>query len=161
MSGATNVELTGYRHPGTGLELPLPADWERREAVAGCLLVAVEAPREPYFRANVVVTLEPVDEGMSFRDWVERSLEALRDSVNRLRFIDEEHTEIAGVPACRALSHYLHRDYGGVNVEQWLLLHAGVGQVVSCSTAALEYDDLFPLTSAIGEGLRPAQRLPL
>jgi len=160
VNGAENAELAGYRHEASGLELPLPARWERTEQIPGCLVVAVEPPREPYFRASVVVTLELVEHGMSLREWSERSREALRVSLNRLRLIDDEHTTVAGVPARRGLTHYIHRDYGGVCLEQWLLLHAGIGQVVSCSTAALEHDDLFPLTSAIATGLRPAERLP-
>lgn len=101
-----------------------------------------------------------VDDGTSLGTWVERSANALRESVNRLRFIDDEHTTVAGMPARRLLAHYLHREYGRVNIEQWLLLHAGIGQVLSCSTAALEYDDLFGLLTAISEGLTPAERLP-
>lgn len=160
MSRAVDAELVGFHHAETGLELPLPADWERAEGIAGCLVVAVEPPREPYFRANVVVTLELLETSASLREWAERSTDALRESLNRLRLIDVEHTTIGTVPARRTLAHYLHREYGGVNIEQWSLLHAGIGQVVSCSTAALEYDDLFPLTTAIAEGLRPAERLP-
>jgi hypothetical protein len=160
VNGAADAELVGYRHDGSGLELPLPARWERAEEVSGCLLVAVEPKREPYFRANVVVTLEVLDENASLREWSGRSTDALRESLNRLRLIDDEHLAVAGVPARRLLAHYLHREHGGLCLEQWLLLHAGIGQVVSCSTAALEYDDLFPLMSAITAGFRPAQRLP-
>lgn len=160
MNGPADAALTGYRHEVSGLELPLPATWERAEQVPGCLVVAVEPPREPYFRANVVVTLELIEQDTSLREWSGRSIDALGESLNRGRLIDDQHTTVAGAPARRLLAHYLHRDYGGVCLEQWLLLHGGIGQVVSCSTAALEYDDLFPLTSAIAAGLRPAERLP-
>ena len=148
-------ELETYEHPTARFELPLPPDWERSENVHGCALVAVEPPRdEPHFRANVVVTVEPLDGDAELDSWAERSLDALRESLDRVRVIDLDSVEIGGLPARRALTHYLHDRFGGVNLEQWSLVHGGLGYVVSCSTAALEYDDLWALTNAIAEGLR-------
>ena len=145
--------LEVYRHPVAGFELPLPAGWERREDEDGCALIAVEPPRaEPHLRASVVVTVE-LGAG---DDWADRSLAALRDSLNRLRVIDDDAVEVGGRPARRVLSHYVHRQFGGVNLEQWLLRADDRGYVVSCSTAALEYDDLWDLMTAVGEGLRLA-----
>jgi hypothetical protein len=146
-------ELETYRHPTAAFELPLPPEWERSENVHGCALIAVEPPRDdPHFRANVVVTVERLETGLE--GWAERSLDALRDSLDRLRVIDLDSVEIGGLPARRALTHYLHDRYGGVNLEQWSLVHGGFGYVVSCSTAALEYDDLWALMSGVAEGLR-------
>jgi hypothetical protein len=148
-------ELETYRHPSAGFELPLPPDWEHTENVHGCALVSVEPPREePHFRANVVVTVESLGAGVELEGWAERSLDALRESLDRLRVIDLDSVEIGGLPARRALTHYLHDRYGGINLEQWSLVHGELGYVVSCSTAALEYDDLWPLTNAVAEGLR-------
>jgi hypothetical protein len=148
-------ELETYAHPTAHFELPLPPGWERSENVHGCALIAVEPPREdPHFRANVVVTVEPLDEAADLEGWSERSLDALRESLNRLRVIDLDTLEIGGLPARRALTHYLHGQFGGINLEQWSLISAGLGYVVSCSTAALEYDDLWSLTNAVAEGLK-------
>jgi hypothetical protein len=139
-----------HRHSVAGFEIPVPAGWERTEDEDGCALVAVEPPRvEPHLRASVVVTIEPLPD-----DFEERSLAALRESLNRLRVIDDDRVEIGGRPARRVLSHYVHRQFGGVCLEQWLLAHEGLGYVVSCSTAALEYDDLWDLMNAVAEGLR-------
>jgi hypothetical protein len=146
-------ELETYRHPTAAFELPLPAGWERSENVHGCALIAVEPPRDdPHFRANVVVTVERLE--TELEGWAERSLDALRDSLDRLRVIDLDSVEVSGLSARRALTHYLHDSYGGVNLEQWSLVHGGFGYVVSCSTAALEYDDLWALTNGVAEGLR-------
>ena len=151
-------ELETYRHPTAGFELPLPRDWEQSENVHGCALVSVEPPREdPHFRANVVVTVEALGSGAELESWAESSLDALRESLDRLRVIDLESVEIDGLPARRALTHYLHDRFGGVNLEQWSLLHGGLGYVVSWSTAALEYDDLWSLTNSVAEGLRMAK----
>jgi hypothetical protein len=139
-----------HRHSEAGFEIPVPAGWERTENTDGCALVAVEPPRaEPHMRASLVVTIEPLQD-----DFEERSLVALRESLNRLRVIDDDRVEIGGRPARRVLSHYVHRVYGGACLEQWLLAHEGFGYVVSCTTAALEYDDLWDVTNAIAEGLR-------
>ena len=149
-----SIELETYRHPAAGFELPLPPAWERNENVEGCALVAVEAPREDlHFRANVVVTIERLAGGTELEAWADGSLVALRESLNRLRVIDLDAAEIAGCPARRALTHYVHGQFGGVNLEQWSLVHGELGFVVSCSSAALEYDDLWLLTSAVAEGL--------
>lgn len=150
-----SASLRSYRHSTAGFELPLPEGWERSEEIEACALVAVEPPRDdPHLRATVVVTLEPVHEGEDLEAWTRRSLEALASSLPQQRLIDLTATEIDGRPAMRALSHYLHADHGGACLEQWLVRHRGLGVVVSCTTAALEYDDLFELTHAIAEGLR-------
>jgi hypothetical protein len=145
-----------HRHSIAGFEIPIPAGWERTEDVQGCALVAVEPPREqPHLRANVVVTIEVLGDDADVRAWEQRSLAALARSMNRVRTIDDERVEIGGRDARRVLSHYVHREFGGVCLEQWLLASAGAGFVVSCSVAALEYDDLWDLTSTVAEGLRP------
>jgi hypothetical protein len=150
-----SAELETYRHPSGLFELPLPPGWERNENIEGCALVAVEPPRDdPHFRANVVVTIEQLPEDAELEGWAGRSLDALRESLNRLRVIDLDATDIDGLPGRRALTHYLHGQFGGVNLEQWSLVHGGQGFVVSCSTAALEYDDLWLLTNTVAEGLR-------
>lgn len=146
--------LERYRHSTVGFALPLPVGWERSEEVEACALVAVEPPRgDPHLRANVVVTLEQVAADEDLDAWSRRSLDLLAEPLPRLLRIDLEETEIGGVPARRALSHYLHPDHGGANLEQWQLLHRGLGVVISCTTAALEYDDLFDLMHAVAEGL--------
>jgi hypothetical protein len=143
--------LEVQRHDEAGFELPVPAGWEVARDTEGCALIAVEPPRaEPHLRANVVVTLEQLEDD----GWEERSLAALRESLNRLRLIDDEPVEVGGVPGRRVLSHYVHRAFGGVNLEQWLVRRGDRGYVVSCSTAALEYDDLWDVMTAVGEGLR-------
>lgn len=60
---------------------------------------------------------------------------------------------MGGRPARRVLSHYVHRRFGGVNLEQWLVAAGPLGCVVSCSTAALEYADLADLMREVAEGL--------
>ena len=147
--------LETHRHSISGFELPVPAGWERSEEIEACALVAVEPPRgDPHLRANVVVTLEVVAEDEDLEGWTLPSLAALRESLLQAQVRDVEARESGVVPPRRALTHNLHADHGGAALEQWLLLHRGLGMVISCTTAALEYDDLFDLTHAIAAGLR-------
>jgi hypothetical protein len=147
--------LEVHRHGGDAFELPLPMGWEWYENVEGCALVSREPPRDDdHLRATVVVTVEELAEGESLDAWAERSLGALAESLNRHRRLDLEAVEVGGRAARRALGHYVNRAYGGVCVEQWLVPAGELGYVVSCTTAALEYDDLFEVMHAIGEGLR-------
>jgi hypothetical protein len=142
-----SAPLEVHRHSGAGFELPLPPGWERVEDANGCALLAIEPPRaEPHLRANVVVTVERVSRDETLAAWADRSFAALEDSLRRYRLIDRD--------GAHGLGHYVHADYGGVNLEQWLTLAGDWGYVVSCTTAALEYDDLCDLMQAIGEGLR-------
>ena len=148
-------DLAVHRHGGGGFELPLPVGWEWREDVDGVALIAVEPERDDdHLRANVVVTVERLPDGESREGWSDRSLESLGETLNRHRLLDLLDVEVAGRPARRALSHYVDRLHGGVCLEQWLVPHRGLGVVVSCTTAALEYDDLHDLMHAIAEGLR-------
>ena len=145
--------LEVHRHSVMGFEIPIPAGWEVTERVQGTALVAVEPPREqPHLRASVVVTVEVIGDVSA---WEERSVAALADSFNRLRIIDDERVTIDGHDARRVLSHYVHGQFGGVCLDQWLLATGGAGFVVSCTSAALEYDDLWDLTTTVAEGLRP------
>jgi hypothetical protein len=146
------VTLDTHRHP-VGFELPLPPGWEVSENVDGCALVAVEPARhDPHLRASVVVTVERL--GDDAERWPERSLAAVHDSLIRHRVLDDEEVEIGGHRARRVLAHYVHAGFGGVNLEQWLLAHGDRGYVISCTTAALEYDDLADLMRAVAEGFR-------
>ena len=148
--------MSVHRHSVMGFEIPIPAGWEVSEHVEGTALVAVEPPREqPHLRASVVVTVELIGDEPAAA-WEERSVAALADSFNRLlRVIDDERVTIAGHDARRVLSHYVHGRFGGVCLDQWMLAADGAGFVVSCTTAALEYDDLWDLTTTAAEGLRP------
>ncbi|MGH3322448.1 MAG: hypothetical protein ACRDN9_20190 [Streptosporangiaceae bacterium] len=148
-------KLQPYRNDEVGFSLPIPADWEVTEGVSGCAVVAV-APGEDlrHFRPNVVVTVERLPDGESLDAWTRRSREALGENLNQLQFFDTEETQIDSVPARRTLSHYLHRFHGGVNLEQWSAAKGGWGYVVSCSTAATDYDDLADVMVSIADGLR-------
>jgi hypothetical protein len=149
-----NDVVSLHRHGGGAFAIPLPIGWEWRENVEGCALVAVEPPRQDeHLRATVVVTVEPLIGGETVDAWTARSLEALGDSLRHHRLLDVQAVDVAGRGARRALSHYVNRLFGGTCVEQWLVPVGEAGYVVSCTTPALEYDDLFDVMHVVGEGL--------
>lgn len=149
-------QFRDYHHEQAGFSLPLHELWQVTEQVPDCALVAAEPDGDPqHFSATVVVTLEQLDSGESLQAWVARSRQALQGrELNRLRVLDSEQTEIDGRPAHRLLSHYLHPGYGGVVLEQWQLAHGQWGYVVSCSTGALDYDELADFMAYTAQGLR-------
>ncbi|MGH3327188.1 MAG: hypothetical protein ACRDPT_05200 [Streptomycetales bacterium] len=151
---ADTLPMREHHHPTGGFTLPVPEGWEVAENVSGCAMVVSEPAYGPYFTPNVVLTIEPWTDGESLDAWVDRSRDALRESLNRLRVIDVEETTVAGLPARRTLSHYLHEQHGGVNLEQWSLARDGYGYVISVSCAALEYDEMHDLSRRTVEGLR-------
>jgi hypothetical protein len=143
-----------HRHSGGAFALPLPTGWECQENVHGCALIAVEPAREDeHLRPTVVVTIEPLVAGETLDAWTARSLEGLRESLQHHRLLDVQAVDVAGRGARRALSHYVNRVFGGVCLEQWLVPVEEVGYVISCTTPALEYDDLFEVMHTVGEGL--------
>jgi hypothetical protein len=149
-----NDVVAVHRHGGEAFALPLPVGWEWRENAEGCALIAVEPPRaDEHLRPSVVVTVEPLVAGETVDAWTARSLEALGESLHHHRLLDVQSVEVGGRAARRALSHYVNRVFGGVCVEQWLVPVGEVGYVVSCTTPALEYEDLFEVMHVVGEGL--------
>jgi hypothetical protein len=149
-----SAPLALREHAEPDFALPLPPDWEVAEDFEGCALIAVEPPRaDGHIRANVTVTVEILgDEPLA--GWAERTLGLLPAALPDLWTVDREDVELAGRPALRSLSHYRHHRFGGVNLEQWMVRDRALGFVTSCTTAALEYDDLWPLMQAIAHGLR-------
>jgi hypothetical protein len=148
------AELRWYRCAAAGFWIPVPAAWETSEEVAGAALVTVEPERDGAFRGNVVVTAETVAPELDLRAWAERCVELLCRELNRCHLLDAEDTEVGGVPARRALVHYVQPAFGGVNLEQWMLKAGVRGLVISASTAVPDYDDRRDLMAAIASGLR-------
>ncbi|MGH3344572.1 MAG: hypothetical protein ACRDPK_17230 [Carbonactinosporaceae bacterium] len=151
---AGSLPMREHRHTTGGFTLPAPEEWEVAENVSGCALVVSERAYGPFFTSNIVVTIEEMTGDESLDAWVDRSRDALRESLNRLRVIDVEEATVAGLPARRTLSHYLHQHHGGVNLEQWSLARGGYGYVISASCGALDYDEMHDVGRRVVDGLR-------
>jgi hypothetical protein len=148
------VRLATYRHPGAGFTLPLPDAWARVEDAGGVALIAVEPERYPWFRANLVVTIERLPADMDLSRWVEAGLGQLQRTLKRWLLLDLEPTEIGGRPARRTLGQHT-TETGAVTMEQWTLTEATLGYTVTASVGTLEYDDLADLFATMAAGFRP------
>lgn len=151
------AQLTEYRCTAAGFSIPMPQGWEISEEVEGAALVALEPDRgDGGFRSNVVVTVESTD--LDLPEWAAGCVAALQQSLNRCRVLDTEDTGVGGLPARRALLHYVHLQVGGMNLEQWALRRGDEGFVVSATTAVPDYDDRRELMALIAGGLQVAER---
>lgn len=148
------VQLSPYRHPTAGFTIPLPVAWQRAVDTEGVALIASELERYPWFRTNLVVTIEQLPADMGLAGWVEAGLGQLERALQRWLLLDLEQTEIGGRPAHRTLGHHL-TEMGAVTMEQWTLTEAALGYTLTASVGTLEYDELADLFATIAAGFRP------
>lgn len=148
------IRLASYRHPTAGFTVPLPRFWERVEDAEGVALIAIEPERPPWFRANLVVTIEQLGAGMDLSRWTEAGRGLLGQTLERPLLLDLDQVEIGGRPAQRTLMHHT-TDAGALTMEQWTLTEATLGYTVTTSVGTLEYDDLADLFATMSAGFRP------
>jgi hypothetical protein len=101
--------------------------------------VIVHVAREHDFRPNLIVTAQPLSEGVSLEAWVEANVEEQLALLAAPRLIDRERHE-ESPPAERTLIHHVHGPHS-VTLEQWWRLASGRGCVASASCATLDYDE--------------------
>ena len=147
------IRLTTYRHLTAGFTIPLPSTWERAENAEGVALVAVEPERLPWFRANVVVTIEQLPADMGLADWADTGLGQLDRILQGFLLLDVEGTEVGGPTGPPDFKHHT-TDTGAITMEQDLT-EATLGYTVTASVGTLEYDDLADLFTTVAAGLRP------
>ena len=139
-----------YRHPELGFELDVPDGMEVREDMPGMALVAVEPGAEPSsrFRANLVVTVEPVEAGTGLEAYTDASLRAQGELLSAHHVIDRETTDVRGGPAIRTLAHHAQGALA-ITIEQWRSLAGSRAYTVTASCATLDY-------AAVADGFRDA-----
>jgi hypothetical protein len=148
------MRLVTYRHPGAGFSLALPQAWERVEDTEGVALIAIEPERPPWFRANLVVTIEVLGADMDLSRWTKAGHGLLDQTLERPLLLDLEQTQIGGRPAHRTLVHHT-TETGAVTMEQWTLTEGTLGYSVTASAGTLEYDDLADLFATVAASFRP------
>ncbi len=146
--------LEPYQHPSTGFTVPLPGDWERTEDYQGIALIAIEPERGPWFRANAVVTVEPVPPERDLDRWQGHAGDVLARTLTGFMLIDLEHVDLAGRSAIRRLAHH-ETEAGAVTMEQWALVEQATGYTLTTSVGTLEYADRADLFAAMAREFRP------
>ena len=160
----TPAALVTYRHPG-GMTMPLPDGWERAEdAHPGLVLITVEpeqpADQEPGFRANLVVTVDRLDDGLDLSEWQAGTEKLFPGSLTEYLVLDLERMQLAGVPAIRRLAHHRTDQNRSVTMEQWAIVLPGDdgrphGWTLTASVGSLGYAGLADLTSQVAAHWRP------
>lgn len=149
------TEPVTFRHSVAGFKVDLPREWEQAEGPApGTSLVALE-PESGRFRANVVVNVDELPEGLGFAGWqdgIDRKLPELMDGY---LLLDREHVEINERGTIRRLAHHATPN-GSATMEQWTMVD-GLGTTgfsLTASAGTLDYDNYAPLFAQIAETFR-------
>jgi hypothetical protein len=156
--------LRRHRHADPPFAIDLPADAEVG-AAPGVLLAArdpADAAGSP-FRPTLTVAVEAVPPGLDTDAYVSGGLEQLAATLPDWRLVDLAEARLGDLPARRVLGLYIVDPGSGiglarsvsVTLEQWRLVHAGLGWTVSCSCDTFDYARAAAGWTACAESLRP------
>ncbi len=161
---APETGLVAYTHPG-GMTLSLPPDWERAADVQpGLALISLEPEHggeaEPGFRANLVVTVDQLDDGLDLDDWQAGTERLFPQSLDQYQVLDLERLRLAGVAAIRRLAHHRTEQNRSVTMEQWAIVLPAddgrrTGWTLTASVGTLDYADAADMFAHIAAGWRP------
>ncbi|GAA1136587.1 hypothetical protein [Nocardioides aquiterrae] len=148
--------------PSPADRLVVPPGWEVVDRpAAGVALVALEPERAPAagdrapFRSNLVVTAVPTG-GLDFRDWQAGSDEILDRALTDYLLVDLERLQIDGLPGGRRLAHHTGPHDEALTLEQWFVLHEGIGHTLTATVETARYDELADVTATAAGTWRPA-----
>lgn len=142
-----------------GVRLAVPDGWTVVEGPAdGVAIVALAPPTGPdAFRANATVTVGPVPEGMTFREWQAGTDQILPRTLVGYLLLDLEHAVVAGLPAVRRLAHH-QADGVPVTMAQTAVLADGRGITLTITVATPEWAHLAATADAIAASLELTAR---
>lgn len=126
-----------FRYGGLGFPVALPPG--ASVALELPPVIALEGGERWDFRPVLVVAAEELAPATSVDTWVDSGLISQSDTLVGAEVLDRQSAEIAGGQAVRTLVHHAH-DQHAVALEQWWLIVAARGWVLSASCAAPDYD---------------------
>ncbi len=141
---ASSVGTDAYR-------LPLPDGWADHTVIT----IAGAASADG-FAPNVVVTRQPLCQGLGLGGFADGQQSLMRDEVDRYELLANEHREVAGA---RALVRTVRFELGegpALRQRQAFLLHDGVGYTISCTASDAGFDDVDETFVAILNGFQLA-----
>lgn len=152
-------ELLMYEHPRLGFHVPLPAEWELAlDPMERVALVSVEPDRGPWFRANVVVTVDDVPSGLDLAGWHALTEEMAPRVLSDYLLIDLEFIQWGDGTLLRRLAHHA-TERGAVTMEQWSLLAEHTVYTLTGSVATLECIETAGMFAEIAAGFAPAAKV--
>lgn len=126
-------------HPD-GFAVTVPGEWTVTvDPERGLALVALEPEPDPWgFRTNVVVTVEPLDAGMTLRAWQDGAEAQLPEALRDYLPLDSEPVRVGGQAGLRRLAH--HDGQGrAMTMEQWTVACGRRGYTLTASVSTLAY----------------------
>lgn len=126
-------------HPD-GFAVSVPGGWTVQvDPRPGLALVAHEPEPDAWgFATNVVVTVEPLDAGMTLRAWQDGAEAQLPEALREYLPLDSEPVRIGELGGLRRLAH--HDAHGrAVSMEQWTVAAGRRGYTLTASVSTLAY----------------------
>lgn len=139
-----------------GFSLQVPTGWEQLvDPRADTALVVVEPDHGMGFRANIVVTVDDLPDGLDFISWQASVEPMLEHSLGDYLLLDLERLDDdTGGPSTRRLLHHVVEESGPVTAEQWSSARGRTGYTVTCSVATPAYDSLADVLTEVGHSWR-------
>lgn len=159
--------LEPYAHP-SGLDMGVPAGWERLDDPADPVVVLAIEPTLPEgagvgFRANLVVSRDALPEGIDLDQWQAGTEQLLGRALTEYQVLDLERLQIEARPMIRRLAHHRSPDGHSVTLEQWATLGRGQqsdpwdGWTLSCSVATVAYDAMADALVDLAQAWHPPE----
>lgn len=154
------LELVPFVH-ASGMTIGLPGGWELLEDAGHPVVLVTLEPDQPArtgvgFRANLVVTLDDVTEGVDLDAWQAGTERLLAQTLQDYLVIDLERTALAELPAIRRLAHHRTDQGRSVTMEQWtVVLPHQRGWTLTASVATPAYASLTDMFADVAAGWRP------
>lgn len=126
-----------FRYGGLGFSVALPPG--ASVALELPPVIALGGGERWDFRPVLVVAAEELAPGTSVDTWVDSGLIGQADALVGADVFDRQPAEIADGEAVRTLIHHAHNQHA-VALEQWWMIVAARGWVLSASCAAPDYD---------------------
>ena len=129
---------------------------QRRESGLELRLAAVEPPALAYeaagARPHARLSAEPVGKA-GLGAWVDRSLLEQAQDLVAARLLHQAPSRVAGREGVHTVTHHLADGRLSVTLEQWWLLLAGKGIVLSVSLPTLDVAVQAPVVALLAGGL--------
>lgn len=129
--------------------LPLPEGWTDRTAVT-----LVAPPTEDGFQANVVVTREPLCQGLGLGGFADGHGALIRQHATEFALLDSDHVEVDGERCLLRTVRWRAGDRPAVMQLQAFLVRDGYGIAVIGSAAAERFAEAEPHLRRAIEGFR-------
>lgn len=142
----TRPELQPYN--GREFQIVVPEHWEQVEGPGPPVsLIALEPRNGDVFRANIVVTVEDIDDAVQ---WQQTAGRALADHMQDYLLLDERRED----SCTRRLFHHVLPDSGAITAEQWSWPVGRRGFTLTASSATFDYEAKADLFALVVRGFR-------